>query len=238
MTVKGLVSDTDVVAEFTVEWDAGIDAILVFSTPAPDADAVTSARYINKPLLLRGLVTLGRFENPIGAQLAEIECLPDDPDREQWETGHPMFRPDPETIRRITEALQPFYEAQATINQMSEATRWLHANQEVIRQMSEATRPFRDTPETVRKMTEAMQPFRGAQETVRKMTEAMQPFRGAQETVRKMTEAMQPFRDAQEAIRKMTETTRWLRASQNTGREVDEEPESPEDGPDQNHTDE
>jgi len=87
LSVRG-VGAFGIAAEFTVEVDAGIDAVLVFSDPAPGTESVTSNRYINKPVLLRGLITLGKkFENPVGAQLAEVESLPGDPDRKLWETG-------------------------------------------------------------------------------------------------------------------------------------------------------
>lgn len=123
LVVKGIISNEGSLAEFTVEVDAGIDTIQAFPEDTLGAGISTSTCYINKPLLLRGLVTLDRFERPVGAELAGIESLPDDPGRSQWQT---LLQAAPEIIR-----------------QAGEAARWLRENDETIRQMREAMRLFR-----------------------------------------------------------------------------------------------
>ena len=137
LVVKGLVIDGRAVAEFTVSVDAGIDAALSYPSDASGMDTVTTTRFINKPLLLRGLVTLGRFEKPIGAELAAIESLPDDPDRSQWQGLHLEQQVEPEAVRQVG--------------------RWLDANQEAIRQAAEVARLLNASQESIHLATEAMQ---------------------------------------------------------------------------------
>src|SRR5207253_179210 len=155
---------------------------------ASGAGAVTSSRYINKPLLMRGLVTLGRYENPVGAELAAIEALPDDPGRSEWQAYRSGYYPHTEAIRQLYESMRPFQQ-----------------NQEVIRQMTESLRPFQQSQEVIRQMTESLRPFQQNQEAIRKLTESMRPLLASQEAIRKLTESMRPFLPIQEAIRRLNE---------------------------------
>jgi PIN domain len=157
LTVKGIISDERALAEFTVEVDAGIDVTLALPSDTLDAEIITSARYINKPLLLRGLVTLDRFERPVGAELAQIESFPDDPGRTQWQT---QFQAAPEITLQI-----------------GQAARWLRENEEAIRQMREAARPFQENQEIIRQMSEVRQWLRENEEAIRQMREATGYFR-------------------------------------------------------------
>jgi hypothetical protein len=86
--------------------DAGIEVVLFFPGNVSGADAITSTRYINKPLLLRGLLTLDEFERPVGAEVAAIEARPDDPNRSLWQAYPPGLQVDPETIRQVAQAAQ------------------------------------------------------------------------------------------------------------------------------------
>jgi hypothetical protein len=151
LVVKGLV-EKRAAAEFTIEADAGIDAVLVLPSNSSGGGVITSGRYINKPLLLRGLVTLDQFELPAGAELATIEARPDDPDRSLWQNWKPESDVDTwrklalwvndnrEFLSRTFETMRPFHQAQATAGQIAEATQALHENQEYLHQAADAAR--------------------------------------------------------------------------------------------------
>jgi hypothetical protein len=190
LIVKGVVPDERAVAEFTVEVDAGIDADLVYPADVPGFGTITSTRFINKPLLLRGLITLGKFEKPVGAELAAIESLPDDPGRSQWQTHHQELQAASERMRLATEALaRSIYENQESMRQAAEAgrsvyespavrdtVRWLNEHQETIRQAARAAEAGQSVYEeavrdTVRWLNEH-------QETIRQAAQAAEAARG------------------------------------------------------------
>ena len=208
LTVKGIISDEGALAEFTVEVDAGIDVTLALPADTPDAEIITSTRYINKPLLLRGLVTLDRFERPVGAELAQIESFPDDPGRTQWQT---QFQAAPQTILQI-----------------GEAARLLRENEEAIRQMREAARPFQANQEAIRQVTQWLRENQEAIRAIRQMREATQPFQGNPAALRQMSEVTQWLRKNQEAIRQMREATGYFKPGNNeTEPNADDETDSP-----------
>jgi hypothetical protein len=87
LNLKGL-SDGEAVTEFTVEADASLAANLGSEDPSEysvlSTDETGSVVLIEKPLIIRGLLTLGQFERPLGGEIASIASLPDDPGRQQW----------------------------------------------------------------------------------------------------------------------------------------------------------
>lgn len=75
-SVKGAITGTCAVVEFTATFDAVIVAVLrrrYREAPAGDLR-------ISKPLRARGLVMLDSFARPYGLEVADIEALPGDPD--------------------------------------------------------------------------------------------------------------------------------------------------------------
>ncbi len=147
LTLKGIVPGERGIAEFTVEVDAGIDATLVLPADPSGTEAVTSSRYINKPLLLRGLLTLGQFGNPEGAEIANIESMPDDPGRSEWQA----YLAASDALRTLAEALRPMQQNQEAFRRMAEALRPMQQNQEAFRRMAEAIGSFQQNQEIFRR---------------------------------------------------------------------------------------
>jgi hypothetical protein len=117
LEIKGIVSDEQAVAGFTVEADASIAANVGAADTSEmnvlSTDASGSTVLIEKPLLLRGLVRLGQFEKPIGGELATVEALPDDPGRMPWLAAELLRRRglagwlvSPDTLEAIRQAGQ------------------------------------------------------------------------------------------------------------------------------------
>jgi hypothetical protein len=63
--------------------DTTIEAQIVLATG--ETDTATSTHVLNKTLAFRGLATLDDFSRPTGIELAGIESLADDPDRQAWQ---------------------------------------------------------------------------------------------------------------------------------------------------------
>ena len=250
-------------AEFTVEVDAGIDAVLVFSDPAPGTESVTSNRYINKPILLRGLITLGKkFENPIGAQLAEVESLPGDPDRKLWETGHRANQSSLERHAMLRARANVAHEAalSAIVNtqafrEASEAAASVYESSEAFREARKAALcaiennvGMRRASETALSAIVNTQAMREAREAALSAFERSEAFRGAQEAALSAFESSEAFREARELALSAIEITAAMREAreaalsalegyQGTDGSGAEEAGAADDGPDQDLAD-
>jgi hypothetical protein len=190
LVVKGLVAEGHAAAEFTVEADAGIDVVLVWRADASGADTITSTRYINKPLLLRGLVTLDEFERPVGAELAAIEARPDDPDRSQWQAYPPELQVDAETLRQAIElarSLPPFPIA------LRQAAETVYANQAAIRQAAGLARSINASQETIRQAAEMARSVNASQASIRQAAQMARSILAAQEVIRQTAQAARGF---------------------------------------------
>lgn len=163
LDVKGVLPDEQAIAEFTVLADGGIDTRLLVPSEESGTDATAVERYINKPLLFRGLITLGEFARPVGVELAAIEALPDDPGRGLWNAVPGTVRIPPELLRQFGEMARSYAVIQESVRQwqMTEGraldgirslhtdlesfgklSRWVNEHQDSLRQALQGLQEF------------------------------------------------------------------------------------------------
>jgi hypothetical protein len=203
LDLKGVVSDGPVVAEFSMEVDA---TIAVAETAEASGITVVSeesveAPVIEKPLVLRGLLTLGLYGRPVSVQLASVEARTDDPGRAGWRIADlltkastargfeaPTFSAG--TLAALGRTTAPSTQLQKTIEAMNRAMGPGTELQKTLAALGRATGPSTQLQKTIEAMNRAMGPGTELRKTIEAMNRAMGPGTELRKTIEAMNRAM------------------------------------------------
>ena len=91
LTVRGAVADSEAVIQFDLEAETSIQIDLLpgttaadIATPSTSVETAASLAQISKSLKFSGLITLDRYDRPIGGELTRITAKDDDAGLLQW----------------------------------------------------------------------------------------------------------------------------------------------------------
>jgi hypothetical protein len=117
-SVRGTATNNEAVVEFDLEAETAIQTdllpgtIAAISTPSESSvEAAASVVQVSKPLKFSGLITLGRYDRPIGGELTRVTAKDDDAGLLQWavldmSNSYPGFRL-PRDIFRFQQPIIP-----------------------------------------------------------------------------------------------------------------------------------
>jgi PIN domain len=126
-TVRGSVADNEAIVEFDLEAETSIQIELLpgttttdVSSPSLPGETEAFDHQITKPLKFTGLITLDRYDRPIGGELTRITAIDDDAGLLQWATldmrsAYSSLRPAPDppaslllqAVQSVFQAVQP-----------------------------------------------------------------------------------------------------------------------------------
>ncbi|MBM0260576.1 PIN domain-containing protein, partial [Micromonospora sp. 4G55] len=148
------ISSDEAVAEFSAVLDTSIAITplpgMSFSSPEvvvlPNSPTVTGL--VEKPLIYRGIMTLGDYDRPVAVELARIEATPDDPGVSAWAAREAYERVREEEVA-VRHAVQQAQSQEEAARRAAEAalrheeairrgTHQVHVREEAARRAAEA----------------------------------------------------------------------------------------------------